>query len=53
VTLDRGTVGLVVRVTGTAGEGALYPGLSPGKSGFTRMAFALVELFVGLDTVRG
>lgn len=33
----------VVPVTGTAGVGALYPLLSPGKSGLAKPSFALVD----------
>jgi mRNA interferase MazF len=33
----------VVPVTGTPGEGLLYPRLAPGKSGLAKMSFALVD----------
>ena len=32
-----------VPVTGTAGEGLLYPRLSPGRSGLARQSFALID----------
>jgi mRNA interferase MazF len=33
----------VVPITGTPGEGALYPRLSPGKSGLTKTSYALID----------
>jgi mRNA interferase MazF len=42
----------VVPVTGTPGEGALYPRLSPGKSGLTKMSFALVDHVRSVDKRR-
>lgn len=33
----------VVPVTGTAGVGALYPELAPGKSGLTKTSYALID----------
>lgn len=33
----------VVPVTGTAGQGALYPSLEPGPSGLTHRSWALVD----------
>jgi mRNA-degrading endonuclease toxin of MazEF toxin-antitoxin module len=32
-----------VPVTGTPGEGALYPELSPGRSGLAKRSFALID----------
>lgn len=42
----------VVPVTGTAGEGALYPRLSPGKSGLTRTSCALIDHLRSIDKRR-
>jgi mRNA interferase MazF len=42
----------VVPVTGTPGEGALYPELSPGKSGLTKTSFALVDHLRSVDKRR-
>jgi len=42
----------VVPVTGTAGEGALYPELSPGKSGLTKTSYALVDHVRSVDKRR-
>jgi mRNA interferase MazF len=42
----------VVPVTGTAGEGALYPELSPGPSGLTKRSFALVDHLRSVDKRR-
>jgi mRNA interferase MazF len=42
----------VVPVTGTAGEGALYPLLSPGKSGLTKPSYALVDHLRSVDKRR-
>jgi len=42
----------VVPVTGTAGEGALYPELSPGKSGLTKTSYALVDHLRSVDKRR-
>src|SRR5260221_9209086 len=33
----------VVPVTGTPGEGALYPPLRPGPSGLTKVSYALID----------
>lgn len=33
----------IVPVTSTRGEGALYPKLSPGRSGLTKQSYALVD----------
>ena len=33
----------VVPITGTPGEGALYPELSPGTSGLTKTSYALID----------
>lgn len=42
----------VVPVTGTPGEGALYPGLSPGKSGLTKTSYALIDHLRSIDKRR-
>jgi mRNA interferase MazF len=42
----------VVPVTGTPGEGALYPELSAGKSGFTKTSYALVDHLRSIDKRR-
>ncbi len=42
----------VVPVTGTPGEGALYPALSPGKSGLTKKSYALVDHLRSVDKRR-
>ena len=42
----------VVPVTGTPGEGALYPQLSPGKSGLTKPSYALVDHLRSVDKRR-
>jgi mRNA interferase MazF len=42
----------VVPVTGTAGEGALYPVLRPGPSGLARTSYALVDHLRSVDKRR-
>lgn len=42
----------VVPVTGTPGAGALYPELSPGKSGLTKTSYALVDHLRSIDKRR-
>ena len=42
----------VVPVTGTPGEGALYPELAPGPSGLTKRSFALVDQIRSVDKRR-
>ena len=42
----------VVPVTGTAGDGALYPGLVPGSSGLTKASYALVDHLRSIDKRR-
>jgi mRNA interferase MazF len=42
----------VVPVTGTAGVGALYPALSPGTSGLTKISYALVDHLRSIDKRR-
>lgn len=42
----------VVPVTGTPGEGALYPQLSPGRSGLTKTSYALVDHLRSIDKRR-
>jgi len=42
----------VVPVTGTPGEGALYPELSPGESGLTKTSCALIDHLRSIDKRR-
>jgi mRNA-degrading endonuclease toxin of MazEF toxin-antitoxin module len=42
----------VVPVTGTPGEGALYPQLSPGTSGLTKTSYALIDHIRSIDKRR-
>jgi mRNA interferase MazF len=42
----------VVPVTGTAGDGALYPGLAPGASGLTKASYALIDHVRSIDKRR-
>lgn len=42
----------VVPVTGTPGEGALYPVLSPGNSGLTKTSYALIDHLRSIDKRR-
>jgi len=42
----------VVPVTGTPGEGALYPERAPGKSGLTRTSYALIDHLRSVDKRR-
>lgn len=42
----------VVPVTGTAGKGALYPGLAAGSSGLTKASYALVDHLRSIDKRR-
>jgi mRNA interferase MazF len=42
----------VIPVTGTTGEGALYPPLSPGRSGLLKPSYALVDHLRSLDKRR-
>ncbi len=42
----------VVPATGTPGVGALYPELSPGKSGLTKTSYALVDQLRSIDKRR-
>ena len=42
----------VVPVTATRGEGALYPELSPGKSGLIKTSYALVDHLRSIDKRR-
>lgn len=42
----------VVPVTGTPGEGALYPQLRAGKSGLTKTSYALVDHIRSIDKRR-
>jgi mRNA interferase MazF len=42
----------VVPVTGTPGQGALYPRLSPGTSGLSKTSFALIDQIRSIDKQR-
>jgi mRNA interferase MazF len=42
----------VVPVTGTAGNGALYPALGPGQSGLTKPSYALIDHLRSVDKRR-
>jgi mRNA interferase MazF len=42
----------VVPITGTPGEGALYPPLAPGPSGLRKPSFALVDQLRSVDKKR-
>lgn len=42
----------VVPVTGTAGEGLLYPTLAPGRSGLAKKSFALIDHLRSIDKRR-
>ena len=42
----------VVPVTGTPGDGALYPELSPGKSGLAKTSYALIDHLRSVDKRR-
>ena len=42
----------VVPVTGTAGQGALYPELLPGGSGFTKRSYVLIDHLRSIDKRR-
>lgn len=42
----------VVPVTGTRGEGSLYPELAPGKSGLTKTSYALIDHLRSIDKRR-
>ena len=42
----------VVPVTGTPGEGLLYPPLAPGRSGLAKRSFALIDQLRSIDKRR-
>jgi mRNA interferase MazF len=42
----------VVPITGTPGEGLLYPPLAPGESGLTKQSFALIDQLRSIDKRR-
>jgi len=42
----------VVPVTGTPGEGALYPALAPGPSGLTKPSYTLIDHLRSIDKRR-
>ena len=49
---QRFPVVAVVPVTGTPGEGALYPALAPGRSGLTKPSWALADQLRSIDKRR-
>ena len=42
----------VVPITGTPGEGALYPAFQPGRSGLTKTSYALIDHLRSVDKRR-
>ncbi len=42
----------IVPVTGTPGDGALYPALAPGESGLTKRSYALIDHLRSVDKRR-
>jgi mRNA interferase MazF len=42
----------IVPVTGTPGEGALYPMLQPGRSGLAKISYALIDQLRSVDKRR-
>lgn len=42
----------VIPITGTPGAGALYPALSPGRSGLVRTSYALIDQLRSIDKRR-
>lgn len=42
----------VVPITGTPGEGLLYPALAPGQSGLSKKSFALIDHLRSIDKRR-
>lgn len=42
----------IVPLTGTPGDGALYPALAPGSSGLTKMSYALIDHLRSVDKRR-
>lgn len=42
----------VVPITGTSGSGALYPQLSPGRSGLRKQSYALIDHLRSVDKRR-
>jgi mRNA interferase MazF len=42
----------IVPITGTAGEGALYPILQPGRSGLAKTSYALIDHLRSVDKRR-
>jgi mRNA interferase MazF len=53
VAADRGfPLIAIIPLTGTAGEGALYPKLEPGPSGLAKISYALVDQIRSVDKRR-
>jgi mRNA interferase MazF len=42
----------VIPITGTPGEGLLYPPLAPGKSGLAKLSYALIDHLRSIDKRR-
>ncbi len=42
----------IVPVTGTPGDGALYPALQPGESGLAKISYALIDQIRSIDKRR-
>jgi mRNA interferase MazF len=49
---QRFPLACVVPITGTPGEGLLYPPLAPGKSGLVKKSFALIDHLRSIDKRR-
>jgi mRNA interferase MazF len=49
---QRFPLAAVVPVSGTAGEGAFYPSLEPGRSGLRKASYALVDQIRSIDKRR-
>jgi mRNA interferase MazF len=52
ITEQRYSLVCVVPITGTPGEGALYPRLEPGASGLGKPSFALIDQLRSVDKRR-
>ena len=52
ITDQRFPLVCVVPITGTPGEGLLYPPLAPGKSGLAKKSFALIDHLRSVDKRR-
>lgn len=52
ITDQRFPLVAVVPLTGTPGEGALYPALQPGRSGLAKTSYALIDHLRSVDKRR-